>query len=771
MALGIASTTVVFSIVNVVIFGHMRYGHPERLALVWVAQPRGEFTNPSEQVYLAWRERATAFEQLSVLADTSFDLRGNPPVRLGAARATANFFTAVDVQPELGRAFTEDEARSGAHVLVLAHSVWKNEFGSDPGILGRTVVLSGAPWTVIGVMPASFSFVRNHDLWVPMELGPDRKVEHSSLLVVGRMRSGTTIEQANSQLQILQGQIAREIPEVGASGLTSARVMTLRDFLLGHNVEHMMLVLLGAVGFVLLIACSNVANLLLARGTARQKEMAIRLSLGAGRARLVRQLLCETALLAAAGAGIGLLLAAGTVRYLSTLPLLQAPGAPPVSVDSAVLAFAAGVTGLAVLLAGFGPAWQVSKVHLMDRLKVAAAMGVERHHWMRTTLVITEIALSVVLLAGAGLLVRSFVNLLRVSPGFDPADLLTMDVSLSRYQSPGAIRSFYRQALERVRALPGVQGADLCTTLPLIGWNYGIAFRSERQPTEALQRQDANLQVVTEGFFHTTGLPVVAGRSFTAEDTESSLPVAIINRKLAGSLFKGQNPVGQRLFVSSPLDHGAQVARQIVGVAADMKDDSLNDPASDDIYLPYDQLPAPWEYLVVRGQTKPVALVPAIRAAIASVDRDQPIEDVATMQERLDQSLSGPRFAVSLLGAFALLALAMAAIGIYGVMAYLAGRRTSEFGLRLALGARPSLLLGLVLWSGMKVALFGCLVGAGGALALTRVMSNVVFGVSPYDPFAFASALAITLAAAFLATIFPALRAARADPVVALRYE
>ena len=770
IALGIASTTIVFSVFNAVVFGQLRYGHPERMALVWAAEPRGGFTNPPEPVYLAWRDRATALESLAALADTSFDLRGNPPVRLGAAQATANFFRAVDVQPELGRAFTEEEAHSGARVLVLSHSVWKNEFASDARILGQTVVLNGAPWTVIGVMPASFSFVHNDDLWVPLELGPNHPMKHSSLLVVGRVRPGSSLEQANAQLQTLQGQIAAEMPQVAASGLTAVRVMPLKEFLLGANVTHMMSVLLGAVGFVLLIACSNVANLLLARGTARQKEIAMRLSLGASRGRVVRQLLTETGLLAAIGAAVGLLLAAVTVRYIAGLPVLQAPGASSVAVDAAVLAFTMGVTCLTALVCGLGPAWRVSKVQLTESLK-AAAIGADRHRRLRASLVVAEVAVSVVLLAGAGLLVRSFVNLLRVNPGFDPADLLTMDVSLSRYQEPAAIRGFYHEALERVRALPGVEGADLCTTLPLIGWNYGIAFRSEHQPKDALQRQSANLQVVTDGYFQTTGLPVVGGRSFTEQDTAASLPVAIINRHLAQRLFKDQNPVGLRLIVSSPVDRGAEVARQIVGVAADVKDERLNEPASDDVYLPYEQSPAPWEYMVVRSHAKSVTLVPAIRAAIASVDRDQPIEDIASMQQRLDESLSGPRFAVALLGTFALLALAMAAVGIYGVMSYIAGRRLSELGLRMALGARPVELVRILLWSGLRLALAGCAVGMAGAFVVTRVMSSAVFGVSPRDPLAFTLALAIILAAAVVATALPARRAASIDPMVALRHE
>ena len=658
-------------------------------------------------------------------------------------------------------------------MLVLSHSIWKNQFASDPNILGKTIVLSGAPWTVIGVMPSSFSFIRNHDLWVPMELTADRLEGHNSILVVGRLRKGVGAEQANAEMQILQAQIARELPEVGASGNSSARVMPLRNFLLGRNARQMLAVWLGAVGFVLLIACANIANLLLARGAARQKEISVRISLGASRTRIVGQLLVETLVLAIIGAGFGLLLTSSAVGYLSTLRILQAPGAPPVAIDYAVLAFVAGVTCVAALVAGLVPAWQSSKTELIESIKAtsSATVGVARHHRLRSALVVADVALSVVLLAGAGLLVRSFVNLLHVNPGFKPAGLLTMDVSLSRYSTPEAARNFYEQALDRVRALPGVERADLCTTLPLIGWNYGIAFRTADQPKEALERQHANLQVVTEGYFETLSLPVIRGRAFSAQDKASSLPVVIINQHFAERLFKGDDPIGKRVLVArSPFD-ATEIPRQIVGVAANVKDESLLDPASDDIYLPYPQAAVRYEYMVVRSSGDPAALTSSIRAAIASVDKDQPIEDVATMQQRLDESLSGQQFAAGLLAGFALLALLLAAIGIYGVIAYTTAQRTAEFGLRMALGAQPASLLRLVLRAGMKLALLGCLLGIAGALAITRVMGSVVFGVSTRDPLAFAAAVALLAATATLATFIPARRVTKVDPMVALRYE
>ena len=772
LALGIASATTVFSIVNAALLQPLRYGHPERLALVWAARPNGGFSNPGTEWYLAWRERAKSFEQLAGLGQRPLVLRGNPPVLLGAAEATANFFTAVDVQPQLGRVFTEEEARSGVHVVVLSHAVWANRFASDRNILGKAITLSGEPWTVIGVMPADFSFFRSHDVWVPLELARGRTQHGGSLLVVGKLRPGVSFTQASAEMEALQAQLAREMPDVSESRYSSARVMPLRSVLLGQGARQMMLVLLGAVGFVLLIACANIANLLLARGATRQKEIAMRLSLGATRVRIVRQLLVEASLLALLGAAAGLLIANWAVRSLATLPLLQAPGAPRIAIDSAVLAFVAGVTCLATLIAGMLPAWQSSQVTLVESTKsqTAGGTGSVRHVRMRSALVAGEIALSVMLLAGAGLLVRSLRSMLRVDPGFKPAGVLTMDVMLAQRNSDEAVRDFYDRVLQRVRALPGVDSAGVCTTLPLIGWNYGIGYRSVDQPKAAIQRQNANLQVISDGYFRTLRLSMVGGRAFTAEDTPTSLPVVILNRHLAERLFHSDDVIGKVLVVGSPHDK-SETARQIVGVAGDVKDFSVDQPASDDIYLPFEQAPTTAEYLVLHSNGDLKALVGSVRAAIAALDPDQPIEDIATMQERLDDSLSSARFSASLLGAFALLSLGLAAIGIYGVIAYTTAQRTAEFGLRMALGAEPRSLLRLVLGGGMRLVALGCAAGLAGALVIVRLLGSAIYGVSPYDPLAFSSALACILAAAMTAMLLPARRATRVDPMVALRYE
>ena len=773
LALGIASATAVFSIVNATLLKPLRYGHPERLTLVWAARSNRGFSNPGVPWYLAWRQRAKSFEQLAALGQAEYDLRGNPPVRLGAAQATANFFSAVDVQPQLGRVFTEEEARSGAHVVVLSHPVWQNTFASDPNILGRVITLSGEPWTVIGVMPAGFSFIRAHDLWIPLELGANQQKLGGSLLVVGKIRRGVTVEQANAEMQAIQAQMAGEFPDIGASGFRSAQVMPLRNFLLGRGTRQMMLLLLGAVGFVLLIACGNIANLLLARGATRQKEIAMRMSLGANRGRIVRQLLVETAVLAVAGACAGLLAAYAVVRSLGTLPMLQAPGAAAVSIDITVLAFVAGVTCLASLVAGTIPAWQCSQVDLAETSKSRApgSGGSARQHRLRAMLVTAEIALSVMLLAGAGLLVRSFRSLVRVNPGFQPAGLLTMEVSMAQAKSPESIRAFYGDVLARMRALPGVSAADVCTTLPLIGWNYGTGYRTLEQPKDASERQNANLQVISGGYFRTLRLPVIRGREFNSQDTASALPVVIINAHLAQRLFHGSDAVGKVLIVGGVGGMFAEAPRQIVGVAGDVKDFDLDQPASDDVYLPLEQAPLSAEYLVLHSDGDLKALVPQVRAAVAAANPDQPIVDVATMQERLDDSLSPARFAASLMGGFALLSLGLAAIGIYGVIAYTTGQRTPEFGLRMALGAEPRSLLRLVLRGGLKMVLAGCVAGFAGALVVVRLLSSQVYGVNPYDPPALIAALALIVVTAVAAMLLPARKATAVDPMVALRYE
>lgn len=778
LAVGIASTTAVFSIVNAALLQPLQYGNPDRLVLVWMAIRNRElgFGNPPPEVYVRWHDRAQSFEHLGALVDTSFDLRGDPPVRIAGAKATADFFSATEVQPELGRVFTEEEARAGAHVVVLGHAMWKNQFAADPHILDKTIFLSGAPWTVIGVMPATFSFTRNHDLWVPIDINAQQLKGAYGIMPVGKLKRGVTEAQVNAELDAIQQQIMRELPDVGASRFDSARIMPVRNILFDREARRMMLILLASVGLVLLIGCVNVANLLLARGVSRQQEIAVRISLGATRWHIVRQLLLESALLAIVGATTGLALAWLVVHWLATLPVLQAPGARSASIDPAVLAFVAGLTVLTLLASGVLPAWQTSLVSPSESLKSSSAanLGSTGHRRTRSVLVVAEVAFSVVLLVTAGLLLHRFVNLLHASPGFDPANLVTMDLSRSGDVSPEAARNFYNQLLDRVHALPGVESAAVSTTLPMVGWNYGIPARLPGQPKEVLQGQFGMLNVVSTDYFRMLRLPVLHGRTFTSQDTATSAPVVIINRYMARRYFKEDNPVGKALITGGVFDFKAETPREVIGVVGDVMDSGMEVGMADDVYLPFAQSPVPWEYFAVRSNDPNLQLAD-IRAIVASIDKDQPLEDVYTMQQRVDDSMRSSRFAARLSAVFAMLSLLLAAIGIYGVIAYTTMQRTAEFGVRIALGARPASVLQLVLRSGLKLVLAGAAIGVAAALLLARLVRSVAeYGVAQInvrDPLVFFGALAVILLAALIAMLVPAIRAARIDPINALRYE
>ncbi|PYT98392.1 MAG: hypothetical protein DMG38_15720 [Acidobacteria bacterium] len=774
LALGIACTTAVFSIVNATMIEPLNYPHANRMVLVWLARQKGGYGNPGAPEYVAFRDGSTAFDQLAAQEQDDFDLRGDPPARLHAARVTPNYFAVAGGQPQLGRVFSENEAASAAHVVVLSYAVWANNFGSDQQIVGRSIALSGEPWTVIGVMPREFEFIRADKVYVPLDVERDRQT--GSILVIGLLKNGVSAAHAQAQLNPIAARLARQFPETN-QGFPGAYVMPLQDFYFGHNlVQRMLWVLLGAVGFVLLIACANVSNLLLARGITRQKEIATRMALGASRGRLLQQLLTESLVLAAAGAGFGLMFAHWAVGYLAKLPIFGTPGARPVAIDTAVVGFTAGLAVLVTIIFGLLPAWQTSKIDLVSNMKAAyaASIGSARHQRLRAAFVVAEIMLSVVLLAGAGLMIRTFMNVAHTSGGFQPQGVLTAQLSLSRqrYPSDDNIRSFYEQALERVRALPGVTSADVSTTLPLEGWEVGMPIRAEAEQNDVAHRFNANVQSISDTYFQTMGIAMVRGRAFNVQDTANSVPVAIVNEHAARRLFKGQDPIGQRIWHGPiGLDPKTAGTVEVVGMAADVKDEGLDQPTSDDIYVPFEQAPLRWAYLDVRTTGVASALLLSTRAAVAAIDPDQPIEDIATMEQRLGNSLSSRRFSMTLLGVFASIALALAAIGIYGVIAYSVAQCTGEFGLRLALGAKPGDLLALVLRNGLKLAIAGSLMGIAGALALTRLMRGIVYGVTATDPLTFALAVFVILAVAAAAVWIPARRAMRVDPMVALRYE
>ncbi|MGC1106510.1 MAG: ABC transporter permease [Candidatus Acidiferrales bacterium] len=768
ISLGIACTSAVFSIVNSSVVQPLRYGHPDRIVLVRRMRRIGDVTDPYTREYLAYRDQSTVFEYLAAELVGSFDLRGDPPVRLLAAQVTPNFFDVVGVKPVLGRIFVEKEAASGSHVVVLSHRVWMNNFGSDQHIVGKTAILDGEPWTVIGVMPKGFEFLGADDVYIPLTNIEGIK---STILVVGLLKKDMSHAQAQAQLTSISERLAQDSPQ-NERGFR-ATVVPLREFLLGKRARLVLWVLLGAVGFVLLIACANVSNLLLARGASRQKEVAVRMALGAPRSRIVKQLLLESLLLASLGAALGLLLAYGAVRYLGSLSILYVPGIPPVRIDGMVVAFTVGVTALVTIVFSLLPALQTSNVDLIANIKSAATatIGVARHNRFRNMLVVAEVALSVILLAGAGLLIRTFIRVVDTPVGFQPKGVLTASLSLSirRYPSDVAIRNFYEQVLEHVRAQPGVLSADISTNLPLRA-RAGVLYRLTSQPNDAEHLRIANLLSISESYFKTMGIPLIRGRAFTSDDTVTSSPVVIVDEVLAKALFKGEDPLGRRIILGRPITDTERIA-QIVGIAADVKDSEIDEPSVHDIYIPYQQAPIRWEFLIVRTVGGPSLLLPSVRKAVATVDPDEPIEDVATMEEILNDSLGSRRFSTTLLGVFSFIALVLAAIGIYGVISYAVVQRTAEFGLRLALGATPQSLLMLVMRNGLRLAIIGCAVGTASALAVTRLMRGMIYGVSATDPLTLAASVVVIVLVAAAAVFIPARRAMRVSPIIALRYE
>jgi putative ABC transport system permease protein len=776
LSLGIGTNTAIFSVV----WRPMRYRDADRLLILWETRPDGSRSAVSPPTYLDWRDQNTCFEQLAATRSESVSLSGNPPVLVSGARITPNFFDTFGLRPELGRFFTAAEFRPGDdRVAVLSHEIWETHFGRDAGIGGKAIRLNGETYVVVGVAPADFEFFGRTDAWMPLVLpsgGLNRQTR--DLLVVGRMKVRVTAAQAREETRTLAARVAQASPETNRrwSGLAQ----NFYEALAGPGVKLMLALLFATVSVVLLMACANVANLLLARATTRQKEIAVRMALGANRWRIMRQLLVETFLLALLGGALGLLLAFGAVRYLATLPVLQAPGLAPIEINRLVLGFAVALCLAATVLSGFVPAWQTTAANLMEQVKTSGrtALGDRTQSRLRHSLVTAELALSLALMVTAGLGLRSFIRLAKIDPGFPSKGLLTAHLSLPtpQYAEAGRVRAFYSELLERLHAIPGVEDAAISTGLPPAARELGQSFRVEgRDPASPAASGVANYQVISPGYFRTLGLPVLKGRGFTGDDRQGSAPVVIINHRLAEKFFPASDPLGKRLLISElvPGRNGpsAPVTLEIVGVVNDVKSTRVNEPSSPEIYLSY--LQAPWtsEYLAVRSRTEREPLVAAVRRALGAVDPDLPLTDISTMDERFARPLAGGRIVVALMVIFAFMALSMGSVGLYGVIAYSVTQRTTEFALRLALGAPPREILRLVASGGLRLLLIGGPVGMALALGVVRLLGSTLFGISPYDPMTFGTVVLVHLGVVLLASCFPARRATKVDPMVALRYE
>ena len=773
LALGIGANAAIFSVVNAVLLRPLPFKEPERLMMIRETKlPQFPEFSVSPGNFLDWKRQNTVFERLVAFQNAPFNLIGaGDPEELRGLRVTEGFLAMLGVQPELGRDFLPEEDQSGrSGVVILSHGLWQRRFGGDPKIINQAITLSGRSYSVIGVMPATFSFGgRETELWRPMGFTGQESQNHGGhyLSAVGQLKPGATLEQARSEMIAIAGRLAQQYPNANAGW--NVKLMPLQEFIV-RSIKPALLVLLGAVTFVLLIACANVANLLLARAAGRQKEVAIRTALGAGRARIVRQLLTESALLALAGGAVGLLLAKWGMELLLKLAPQDLPRMSGVSLDGRVLAFTAAVTLLTGVIFGLVPALHASKPNLNETMKDAGGRGSTEgggRQFVRGSLVVLEVASASLLLVGAGLLIKSFWRLQRVDPGFNPNNALTLSVTLPprKYPEENQQGAFFQQLLEEVRTLPGVQAAGATNSMPL-GGDYVLGFVIEgRPPLPPGAGQSTNYYAVSADYFKAMGIPLLRGRVFTEQDTKNTTRVIVINETMAKRMFPNEDPIGKRIHVTN----GPTVFREIVGIVGDVKQYGLDQDTPLQTYEPYTQQPFSFMTLVVRAVSDPANLTPAIRNQVLSIDKEQPISGIRTLEQLVSTSIAEQQFSMLLLGVFASVALALAAVGIYGVLSYAAAQRTHEIGIRMALGARAGEVLKMVIGQGMGPALLGVALGLGAALALTQLIKRLLFGVAAADPMTYAVIALLLTLVALIACWIPARRAAKVDPMVALR--
>ena len=776
LALGIGANTAIFSVVNAVLLRPLKYPDPEQLVLVSDTQPPSNETPVDYAEYLDWREQAQIFQHLAAHFNTTFTLTGRgDPQQLWGARISANALPALGVNPILGRGFRqEEEVRGSERVALISYGFWQRQFAGDPKVVGQSITLDTNPFTVIGVLPSTFRALnpadiqtgQERDVWIPLRLNTEIAPRGLHFLTVfGRLRPGVSIEQANAAMAGVTANLQQQ-----HSINHGARLISLQQAIVPATMRTSLFLLLGAVGFVLLIACGNVANLLLARSTARQKEIAIRLALGASRARLIRLLLTESLLLALLSGAAGLLLSLWGVSVFVTAARALLPRLDEVGLDLRLLLFTLGVSLATGLLFGLAPAWRASKSEMHETLKeggrTGAGPGQQR---LRGLLVVAEMALSLVLLIGAGLLVKSFVHVLTADRGFDAEQVLTANLTLSsvKYAEPQQQALFFQQFLESVKSVPGVEAAAIVNHAPLAGGGTNGGIIIEGRPDDPQKRPIAEKSIISPEYFHVMRTSLVRGRVFNDRDNISGTPVAIINESLARGYFSGEDPIGKRI----DFNWDTKGTQEIVGIVRDVKQYGLDLPTEPTIYVPYSQRADSGMTVVVRSSLAPASLVGAMRQKLLALDKDQPLAQVRTMQQVVAESTGQRRVMVMVSALFGALALLLAALGLYGVMAYTVTLRTREIGVRMALGAQRGDVLKLVISNGMVLALIGIAVGLAGALALTRLMVSLLFQVTATDATTFIAVPAILVVVALLACFIPARRATKVDPLVALRYE
>jgi putative ABC transport system permease protein len=775
LALGIGANSAMFTTVNAVLLRPLSYPESERIVLLEGVNPSQGITQSNMSVpdLADWQSQTTSFEQIAgFISGGSLLTSGEETERVRGTGVTTDFFPLFRTNARLGRTLQSDDSQKGHDtVVVLSHSLWQRRFGADKNIVGTNVLIGGASTTVVGVMPSGFDYPSQSELWVPVPLDPAKERRDNRYLgVITRLKPGVTISQAQAEMNTINQRLAQSYVETN-TGWT-VKLTELRERLVG-SMRTSLLVLLGAVAFVLLIACANVANLLLARATVRQREIAVRAALGASRWRIVRQLLTESALLSIVGGGAGLLLGIWLTKLLIAVSPPNTPRFDEIRPDARVFAFTLGLTILTGLLFGLAPALQSSRIDLNGRLKEGGrgGSGGGTHHRMRRLMMVSEIALSFMLLVGAGLLIKSFMRLRDVSPGFNTENVLTMRVSLmpAKYPKGEPRIQLLRQGLERLKALPGVDSAAAVLSLPLGGdtFNVGRGFIREGSPATPEESGNAAYLVTTPEYFRTLKIPLVNGRAFNDQDTEQAPKVVVVNETMARQLWPGESPIGRHITIW----RDEQFPREIVGVVGDAKA-ALDTEAGSQMYVPYAQ-DSGWGSmsLVIRTAGEPASMAAAVRNEIRTLEKGIPVYNVKTMNDVLMTSVGPRRTPMVLLSAFAAVALLLAMIGIYGVTAYYVTERTQEIGIRMALGAQMGDVMKLVLRGGMTLAFVGIGVGLVGAYLLTRLMTTLLFGVKPTDVVTFVAVSLCLLVTALLACYLPARRATKVDPLVALRYE
>jgi putative ABC transport system permease protein len=783
LAVGIGASSAIFSVVNTVLLRPLPYAQAERIVAIQELTADGKRVQVTPANFLDWRAQNTVFEQLAAILTRPANLAlSDQAERIDLAMTSANFFSVFATQPERGRFFIPADEQAGhAPVVVLSHGLWQRRFAGDASLVGKPITLDGTSYTVVGIAPAGFQYPDKTDVWVPPfklaptvneRMDPTQVRGFGMLAAVALLRPGVSLVQASSEMETITARLRQQYPD--SNNRRFNRVVSLHTHLVGET-SPMLLLLFGAVSFVLLIACANVANLLLASAATRQKEMAIRAALGASRVRVVKQLLTESLMLAFAGGALGLLLAIWGVALMTKLLPRDFPRLAEINLDWQVLSFTLVASVLTGILFGLAPALQISKTDVQETLKESGrgSSGGRRHNRLRSLLIVGEVALSVVLLVGAGLLFRSFLQLQAVNTGFTPQQVLTMRLSPAgrSYRLDADYIAFYKQATERISAIPGVEAVGAINTLPL-DKGPTAGYRIEGRPLLTTDKwPGANYRCVSTGYFHTMNIPLVQGRAFSERDTETAPLVMIVNQALANRDFPNENPVGKRISLGNNDAKGQPVWWEIVGVAANVRSIELSEEALPEFYTSSLQDSFSNMFVVVRTSVEPTSVAAAVRRAPAEVDKSASVSDVKTMEHIVNDAVTQPRFNLFLLGLFSGIALLLSAAGIYGVTAYSVTQRTHEFGIRMALGAQVGDVLRMIIRQGMLLISAGIAIGLIASFALTRLLRTLLFGVSVTDPLTFVAITLLLALVALLACYIPARRATKVDPLVALRYE